>query len=344
MKLMSIRCFLLLICTVISGCSEDGVSTSNAASGQSALALSVVSSPIELSGIAARFASDVSYGSDGLNTFDIFLPDATQATGLIIYVHGGGFTSGDKSAIYQGDMADDIRDSLSRGVAFASINYRLLSTADSDGVMKPLSDSRRALQFMRHHADALNIDPSRIAMYGKSAGAGTSLWLAYHDDMADANNDDPILRHSTRISAVAAIENQATYDITRWESDVFVDYGITISGLQTLSPILSQRLLSFYGVSSEEQLSTEAIAAYRADVDMLSLMSVDDPDTWLSNAEQPALPLLTAGVLFHHPFHAREIRERANAIGLTNVSYIPELGIADASGEQVIPFLVRHIQ
>lgn len=341
---MPFRCVLLVLSALLGGCGGGGVSTSNSVSEESVLALGFVTAPIDLSGIAARFASDVPYGSDSLNRFDIFLPESAQSTGLIIYVHGGGFTSGDKSTIYQDEFADDIRESLSSGVAFATINYRLLSTADSDGVMKPLSDSRRALQFMRHHANALNIDPSRVAMYGESAGAGTSLWLAYHDDMADANNADSVLRQSTRLAAVGAIETQASYDITRWESDVFIDYGITISGLQTLSPILSQRLLSFYGVSSVEQLNSEAISAYRADVDMLSLMSIDDPVTWLRNAEQPALSLLTAGVLFHHPFHAREIREQANAIGLTTVSYIPELGIADASGEQLIPFLLRHIQ
>ena len=259
-------------------------------------------------------------------------------------MHGGGFTSGDKSAIYQGESAEDIRESLNQGIAFASINYRLLSATDAEGVIKPLGDSRRALQFMRHNASVLNIDPSRVAMYGASAGAGTSLWLAYHDDMADANNADPVLRQSTRIAAVGAIETQASYDINRWESDVFVDYGITISGLQVFSPILAQRLMSFYGVSSSEELDSDAIVAYREDVDLLSLMSADDPDTWLRNAEQPLAVPTTAGVLFHHAFHARELREQANAVGITNVSYIPTLGVTDASGEEVIDFLIRHIQ
>lgn len=172
------------------------------------------------------------YGTHGLNTFDIFLPNAAQPTGLIIYVHGGGCTGGDKSSVYLNNMADDIRESFSQGIAFASINYRLLTVVDSEGVIKPLGDSRRALQFMRYNASVLNIDPSRVAMSGVSAGAGTSLWLVYHEDMADLGNADPVLHQSTRIAAVGAIETQASYDISRWESDVFVDYGITISELQ----------------------------------------------------------------------------------------------------------------
>jgi hypothetical protein len=335
------RCALLLFSVLIAGC-DSGVVTS--APTANTFSLAYVTPPIELSGIAANFARDVSYGADALNTFDIFLPSAMEATGLIIYVHGGGFTTGDKSAIYQNAMADDIRESLNRGVAFASVNYRLLDVVDTEGVIKPLSDSRRALQFMRFRAEALNIDPDRIAMYGESAGAGTSLWLAYHDDMADPSSADPVLRQSTRIDAVGAIETQASYDINRWENDVFADYGITVSGIQVFSPILGQRLMSFYGVSTAEELESEALAGYRADVDMLSLMSVDDPDTWIRNSEQPLVAPTNAGLLFHHAFHARELTEQANAIGLNNVSYIPQLNINDASAEQVIPFLVRHIQ
>lgn len=341
MKLTPYRCALLLFSAFISGCGSGGVSTGSSGS---ALNLNFGTSPIELSGIAASFAGDVAYGATGLNTFDIFLPNAAQPTGLIIYVHGGGFTGGDKSAIYQNNMADDIRDSLNQGIAFASINYRLLDTVDTEGVIKPLGDSRRALQFMRYHANTLNIDPSRIAMYGESAGGGTSLWLAYHDDMADADNVDPVLRQSTRIAAVGAIETQASYDITRWETDVFVDYGITIDGVQAISPIIGQRLMSFYGVTGLEQLDSDPIVAYRADVDMLGLMSADDPDTWLRNSEQALVIPLSAGLLFHHAYHAREIREQAINIGLTNVSYIPQLNVMDASGENVIPFLIRHIQ
>jgi para-nitrobenzyl esterase len=341
MKLTPFRCVLLLLMVFVSSCGSGGVSTGSSGN---ALTLSFGTSPIELSGIAASFASDVAYGAAGLNTFDIFLPNASQPTGLIIYVHGGGFTGGDKSSIYQNNMADDIRDSLSQGVAFASINYRLLEAVDSEGVIKPLGDSRRALQFLRYHANTLNIDPSRIAMYGESAGAGASLWLAYHDDMADTSNTDPVLRQSTRIVAVGAIETQASYDITRWETDVFVDYGITIDGVQAISPLLGQRLMSFYGVTRIEQLDSDAIVAYRADVDMLGLMSADDPDTWLRNSEQALGIPLSAELLFHHAYHAREIREQAITIGLTNVSYIPQLNVMDPSGENVIPFLIRHIQ
>jgi len=337
------RAVIFTFVSVLGACGAGGVST-GVPSAPSSLVLSFSGAPVDLAGLNARFSADIEYGNQARNTFDIFLPDADTPTGLLIYVHGGGFTSGDKSAAYSGTLAEHVQETLAQGVAYASINYRLLDTQDSEGVLKPLGDSRRALQFMRHHAQALNIDPTRIAMYGSSAGAGTSLWLAFHDDMADFSNLDPVLRQSTRIRAVAAIETQASYDISRWETDVFSDFGITIETLQAASPILTQRLLSFYGITDPTQFESEELAAYRADVDLLALMSADDPAMWLNNSQQSAAIPTTTLHLFHHPFHARELREQANIVGLTNVSYIPTIGIEDPSNEGVMSFLLRQIR
>ncbi len=48
-------------------------------------------------------------------------------------------------------------------------------------------------------ADDWNVDKTRVAAYGGSAGAGTSLWLAFHDDLADPKSADPVLRESSRL-------------------------------------------------------------------------------------------------------------------------------------------------
>ena len=58
---------------------------------------------------------------------------------------------------------------------------------------------RRAIQFIRSKAGEWSVDKTAFAAYGGSAGAGTSLWLAFHDDMADPHNADPVLceRHGS---------------------------------------------------------------------------------------------------------------------------------------------------
>ena len=110
-------------------------------------------SPIDLQGINAKFAKDIPYDSKTRTQFDIWLPNSSTPTGLVIYVHGGGFTSGDKDFVYSvqsggaWDFPSDIRFLLQNNIAFATIRYTYLNTTgETEGVKKPMSDVRRALQ------------------------------------------------------------------------------------------------------------------------------------------------------------------------------------------------------
>ena len=79
-----------------------------------------------------------------------------------------------------------------------------------------MRDCARAVQFLRHNAKKYNLDPKRVGAYGESAGAGASLWLATHDDLANAKAEDPVLRESSRLTAAAGFWVQATYDVIQW--------------------------------------------------------------------------------------------------------------------------------
>src|SRR5262249_58169250 len=76
----------------------------------------------------------------------------------------------------------------------------------------PLQDAARALQFVRSRAKEWNIDKKRIGATGGSAGGCSSLWLAFHDDMADPDSKDPIARESTRLYCAAVNGAQTTLD------------------------------------------------------------------------------------------------------------------------------------
>jgi acetyl esterase/lipase len=97
-----------------------------------------------------------------------------------------------------------------------SIEYRFVSEAQAAGVKPPvewsLHDAARALQFVRSKAAAWNIDKTRIGATGGSAGACSSLWLAFHDDMADPTSADPVARESTRLMCAAVNGAQTTLD------------------------------------------------------------------------------------------------------------------------------------
>ena len=159
-------------------------------------------SPINIEGIDAVFAQDIEYDIKERTKFDIFLPSSTTPTSLVIFIHGGGFKNGDKSKPYTAttnvDYPEELRAFLSNNIAFATINYTLLEDfgVETEGVLKCMNDSKRALQYIRSRADDFNIDKDKIALTGGSAGAGTSLWIATNDDMADTSNSDPVLRES----------------------------------------------------------------------------------------------------------------------------------------------------
>ena len=340
---------LALVVTLVGACSGGGGGSGSAiqsppaaADPEPQLTLNFSDSPIDLQGNVANFAADVSYGSDARHVLDVFLPDSETPTPLAIYIHGGGFTGGDKESAYEDGGDAIIRSLLAANIAFASINYRLLSDGDTDGVIKPMTDSQNALQFMRYYADSFNVDKEAVAVFGGSAGAGTSLWLAFSDDKADAGNADPVLRESTRVVTAVAIETQGTYDLVRWETDIFAPFGITLEGLAE-DPELAARILSFNGISDMSELFSEAGEQYRANVDMLGLMSSDDPEFFVANAVHPgAVPESTAALL-HHPRHGEVLLEQADRVGIASVVYLPQLGILDPSGEDAVDFLIRKL-
>jgi len=299
-------------------------------------------SPIELEGIEARFHADLSYGDNSLNKFDIFIARTKKPAPLVIYIHGGGFTIGDKNDAYTGGGPFVIKALLENGISFASVNYQLLEQKDKDGVIKPLNDCKRALQFIRSESKVFNIDKDNIVSYGFSAGAGASLWIGFNDDMADLQNDDPVLRESTRIKGIAALETQATYDIVRWETEIFKPYDITLKSFVNLG--FGPTLYSFYGVSSLDEIYTPAITEYRKKVDMLDLMSADDPEIFVNNAYDNAGKPTNLYALYHHPYQASALMEEAEKKGLQGLFYIPAMNIIDESNEELIQFFLRKLR
>ena len=152
--------------------------------------------------------TNVKYGEHERNVFDIWLADSAKPTPLAIYVHGGGFQGGSKETLHlnQSNIGLGFRSQqvlnqlLEAGISVASINYRYLS------VETPLPashhDAKRALQFIRSKAKEWNLDKSRVAAFGGSAGAQICMWLAFSDDMAKPKDTDPIERESTRLTCI----------------------------------------------------------------------------------------------------------------------------------------------
>jgi len=144
--------------------------------------------------------------------FDVWQAKSDKPTPVVLLIHGGGWTGGDK-ATYGANMIDPF---LKEGISVAALNYRFIAQAMEQGVEPPvkacLHDAARALQTIRSKAKEWNVDPKRVGSTGGSAGACTSLWLALHNDIADPKSNDPIARESSRLTCAAVTGAQTSLD------------------------------------------------------------------------------------------------------------------------------------
>ena len=155
--------------------------------------------------------ANVHYGPHERQVLDFYQAKSDAPTPVVLYIHGGGWNNGSKENY--GNAAKRFN---AAGLSVIAINYRMVPEATQKKVEPPvkwpLEDAARALQFVRSKAKEWNLDKTRIGATGGSAGGCSSLWLAFHDDMADPKSDDPVARESTRLFCAAVVGAQTTLD------------------------------------------------------------------------------------------------------------------------------------
>uniref|UniRef100_UPI003217DD73 alpha/beta hydrolase n=1 Tax=uncultured Draconibacterium sp. TaxID=1573823 RepID=UPI003217DD73 len=285
---------------------------------------------INIAGVKATFI-DEKYGSHERNTFDIWLADSKEPTPLVIYIHGGGFIGGDKSRYY--DSEDWVR-FLEAGVSVASINYRFMNEAPY-GILASMNDSKRCIQYIRHNAEKYNIDKNRIATSGGSAGAGTSLWLAFSGEMADETSKDPVLRESTQIACAGAFATQSTYDILQW--------GEILNLPLNESTEEKQLIARAFGIKSAKGVDLYEQTAVREDLDFKGKMTESAAPFFVYNRREGGIPT-NDDELQHHPLHAKALKEQAEKVGAEAIVYAPEIGIVDESGKDLVDFFLEKLK
>lgn len=245
--------------------------------------------------------ADVAYGNHERQVFDLWtVPDATDPTPVAMYIHGGGFRAGDKSGL----KAPVIQKFLDAGVAVASLNYRLSDTGPYPIMMH---DGARAIQTIRHGAEKWNIDPERIACFGGSAGSGISGWLAFHDDLADPQSDDPIARESTRIVAAGLSAAQGTYDMRTFREWL---------GVPDLKP--HDALYAFYGIEEDSELEEPEVQALMEDASPVAHLTKDDPPVYFTygGANTEVTNETSQGEWVHHVKLGLKVKEAMDELGI----------------------------
>jgi acetyl esterase/lipase len=231
---------------------------------------------IHQTGVPEPTMTEVSYGDHERHVLDFWQAESNTPTPLAFVIHGGGWQGGSKERVAR---FVNIERLLAAGISVAAINYRYVSQASDAGVEPPvklpLYDAARALQFIRSKAHKWNIDKTRVGAAGGSAGACSSLWLAYHDDLADPESPDLIARESTRLQCAAVIGAQTTLDpkqMKAWTPNS--RYGGHAFGKRNFQQFLSER---------------ESILPWIAEYSPYALVTPDDPPVCLLYSTPPAL-------------------------------------------------------
>lgn len=276
-----------------------------------------------------------SYGESERNVFDVILPNDSVQHGLAIYIHGGGFYVGDKSELYS--FKSDLISLLESNIAVATINYSFFKKDDSLGVRVCLDDVKRAIQYFRHNASRYNIDKEKVGAFGVSAGAGSSLYYAFHDDMA-IPGDTTILGESTRLKCAAAMETQSTYDVFSWKK--------IVPGLGFILLFKKQKMYNaganFYGYPNYKSFKPY-LNEITAELDMLRMIDIEDPPIYLRNSMKEKLPLSNR-VVQHHKSHAEVVSKILNEFDVENKLYTNKNLKAEDYILPVGEFLIQYLK
>ncbi|MFC4635565.1 alpha/beta hydrolase fold domain-containing protein [Dokdonia ponticola] len=127
--------------------------------------------------------TNVSYGDDPQQVYDLYLPEGRTAetTKVIVIIHGGGWTSGDKS-----DMASSVAfvQAFHPDHAIVNVNYVLASIPDIPAFPNQYFDIRAVINQLTAQSDDLQILPE-FGMIGASAGAHLAMMYDYRYDVDD---------------------------------------------------------------------------------------------------------------------------------------------------------------
>ncbi len=244
--------------------------------------------------------ADGKYGEYAANTFDLWKPKSKKPTPLVVYIHGGGLATGDKSKL----SVNQLDEFLKAGFAVMAINYRLTGEAVYP---QHYMDCARAIQYARYHAKDFNINPQLVAATGSSAGGMTALWLGFHDDLSDAKNADPVLRESTRLKAMAVFSAQTTLVpevVTKYIGGLVTQYQTYYSG-------------KMFGLPKEQMNAPQAAALLKA-ISPLTYLTKGDPPVWAfySIPDKPLTKDSTASEAIHHPGFGKVLKEEMDKLGI----------------------------
>lgn len=258
---------------------------------------------------------NISYGPHQDMTLNFWKLESDKPVPLLVHIHGGGWIGGKKNESIGSNE-------LKKGYSFASIDYRLAGT---ELLPAAVHDAARAIQFLRTKAKDWNFNPARIGVIGGSAGAASSLWLAYHDDMSQPQSKDPVLRQSSRVCGAVAMGGQTTLDpflLKKKIGPACIRHGMI---WKTVGAKSIEDLMDNWDQYKELSLECSPITH----------VSKDDPPVFL-NYGKPAPTPVIKGDGIHHAGFGRLLKEECKKVGIDCYLQIKDNETANLTKDQFI--------
>ncbi len=269
---------------------------------------------------AAKLApteKDARYGPHERNVMNFWKAASDTPTGLLVNIHGGGWVVGKKHATIS-------KNDLAQGWSVASIDYPLAEKGDFLPSM--LHSAARAIQFCRSKAKEWNIDPARIVVQGESAGSASSMWLAFHDDLANPKSEDPVERFSSRVAGAFGWIGQSTLD------PFVIKERIGIEGAR------SEMIWKTVKAKSLEDLmeNWDKYKELSLECSPLTHISKDDPVIYLLYGHDDTTPAKSTGDGIHHPNFGRLVKEKCDSLGMKCYLHINNILTAEITSSDYL--------
>jgi acetyl esterase/lipase len=227
---------------------------------------------------------DVAYDDEHeAQVLDVYLAESEAPVPAMVFIHGGGWRGGSKSRVPPW-LLDAVREGW---LSVVSVEYRFTTVAPHPA---QVHDCLRAIQFVRHKAAEWNIDPQHIGVTGGSAGGHLSLWVALHDDAADAESDDPVTRQSSRVVCAVSFAGPTDWSLLEEVEHKHPAYRL---------------LLGYEPGTPAEEMAADA----KKHVSPINFVSDDDPPVMqVHGDEDDVVPIA----------HARRMHERLGSAGVAS--------------------------
>ena len=301
------------------GTSASGVSTASSSAAAIAGATGVPA--------ARAVLTDLAYAGDSPSQkLDLYLPAAGEAPfPVILAIHGGGFVSGDKA---DGQITP-VLEALSRGYAVAGVNYRLSGEATFPAA---INDVKAAIRWLRANAGDHQLDPSRFAAWGQSAGGNLAA-------LAGTSGDLPTLRGPRPANAGQSDRLQAVVDWYGPISFLHTDRDFRAAGLEPSGAAGPGSFLSRYLGAPLTEVPGKVKAA-----DPITYITPDDPPVLIEHGTADGIVPYPQSSRFARAVSERAGPDRATLRILPGAGHVDPVFFSQEHVDAVLDWLDRQLR